>query len=193
VIQHLLIAITELLQTELDGQLPTASPHFATLPVTDPKATQFPLVAIYPGNWTISLNNREDRLNVRTFQQIFWLDIYDQTFATSEQWASLITGILIARHDALIAQYNSATTSQTKAEYQSQHWITTHRLTEYRPLEGTCLYPKTGMGLQLQFTASGQITVTPKVPESDRVIQTVTITGSAADQPLPITQIGSNS
>jgi hypothetical protein len=175
VIQNLLVAITQLLQDELSGQPISVSLNFVASPVTEPKGSQLPLIAIYPGNWTIAPHTREDRLKVRGFQQAFRLDIYDQTFAATEQWASLATGILIARHDNLIEQFNHSIVPPGKSEYQSKHWITTHQMVEFKPLSGTCLYPKTGMGLQLEFTATGQITVMPTVAEDDNLIRKVTI------------------
>lgn len=132
-------------------------------------ATQITLSYSFPSIFT-----------VREFQQDFWIDIYDQNFARLEQWSSLISGILLNSHDLLIKQYNTPQESQPKTEYQTQQFITTHTLSQFRLLEGTYLSPKTGMRLQLKFTVVGQIKMAKAFTDGMTAIQKVRIQGSYA-------------
>jgi len=272
-IQTLLTAIAEILQTQLEEQLPASENHFVMMPIADLTGVTIPAIALYPDNWALNQSFREIRANeprpqelrqiipinpprpkttyaldkpplpgtvhcflgrdrqsqplqegsdftidyaqakltltkgqdltqatqitldyafaalstVREFQQTFWIDIYAPELVKLEQLSSLITGILINSHDSLVAQYNTPVPPQSKTEYQTSLFTTAHSLREFCLLDGTYMYPKTGVGLHLQFSVAGQICMTRAIAENIIPIQRVVITGDAADQAINTT------
>lgn len=186
VIHNLLKAIVVLLQRELDKYL-SDSPvvTIAIAKLTEPTD---PAIALYPGNWTLNRSTKD--ITRREFQQEFWIEIYDQEFDRLEQWSSLITGILIANHDALLKQYNTLIDPEEKTKYQANQVSTTHTLSQFRLIEGIYLYPKTGVGLQLKLTAVGQIQIDHAIAEGMIPIQKIAITGKAGEQDISSNIVG---
>lgn len=183
----------ELLQTELDGQLTGSASQIIATPLPAEATIAFPQIAVYPGNWEINQTLRETRSHelrrqelstIREFQQEFWIDIYDQDFAAVERLCSLITGILLNSHDALIDQYNDPADSHKKTEYQTGKFVTTHSLNHFRLLTGTQLRLQTGVGMQLKLTAIAQMKATKAMTAGAVPIQKVRVTGRAVDQTL---------
>jgi hypothetical protein len=144
------------------------------MPLTDPTVSDRPAIALYPGNWVIN-QNKGDLLPIQEFQQDFWIDIYDKEFGQLEQWSSLVTGILLGSHDGLIQQYNTPPEAKPKTEYQTEQFMTRHTLSQFRLLAGTYLSCENGLGLQLKFTAVGQIKLTKLTRDEDAKIKEVTI------------------
>ena len=141
-----------------------------------PPTADRPAIALYPGNWVIN-QSKGDLLPIQEFQQDFWIDIYDGDFARLEQWSSLVTGILLGSHDGLIQQYNAPPESHPKTQYQTEKFMTCHTLSQFRLLAGTYLSCENGLGLQLKFTAVGQIKLTKLTRDEDAKIKEVTIAG----------------
>jgi hypothetical protein len=78
-IQNLLIAITDLLQTELAGLIDQPANHIVTFPITDANTESLPLIGIYPGSLEISQNFKDSSSSQPQLQELHQEIIIDHS------------------------------------------------------------------------------------------------------------------
>jgi hypothetical protein len=113
---------------------------------------------------------------IREFQQQLLIDIYDTDLAAAEQWASLVTGIILTDQQEFIAAFNTT----AKTEYQAGPYLTGHTLNQINFLEGTPTYTDALFNIQLKFNISGQLKLVKKISDGFGLIETIHSPGKTA-------------
>lgn len=88
---------------------------------------------------------------VQEFTQLFYADILASTVSEAEQWSSLLIGLMLTGHDALIQKFNAA------GGYQSGDMVSRHFLDSFGLMEGNTTLGASGVTARLTFEAKGQL------------------------------------
>ncbi len=109
---------------------------------------------------------------IRELIQDFFIDILDNNLATIEQYASLISGIILTFNDELIKNYNF---NSQFIQYQTNQIVTTHLISQIRLINGNYANLFTPFKFQLKFQAIGQLKLSRTVRESVSAIEKIQI------------------
>ncbi|NEZ61148.1 hypothetical protein [Adonisia turfae] len=183
-IYHLLQVITDNLQLDLKNEIPNDDDHWGLIPIIDPTKITLPHLILYPNK--LQVNHPLQQLShsstqpdppapltiTQEFQQDFVIELYDKTPSDLEKRASLVIGGLLTNHDSLIKRYN---TTDIQANYQTNQISTRHHLRQFQFHAGIPTYASNVLGLQLNFTALGHLSMSRSVPDSQNIIQTINI------------------
>lgn len=205
-IYHLLHHMVTLLRAELP-ELVTPSDAAIGLGLPSPSAA-LPTLWAAPGSWGLTQTRCDvgsSTALVREFQNDFAIYLAAQNLLTAEHYTSLIVGILLASHDALVQQFNVPDAARETPTYRSQRFATTHTLNSFKFLNAAYVpgggqaqtsgssgsaSARTGqpsapdrVTMQLNWQAVGNLKTTLLTPEGDRLIERVTI--SVTKSPAP--------
>lgn len=180
-IQTLLTQIQQQLQTDLTAILAQPTQQITHTPIPDsPTQTQ---IAIYPDKLDIqqTLNSPNslqphpqtegsELIVRRDFQQHFCIEIYATDPHTTEQLASLITGLILTRTETLITTFNTSPVT-----YKAAQTETTHTLRSLHLLTGTYAPVDSGLTVTLHFQVIGQLKLSHTLAEAVHVIAATNI------------------
>ncbi|MFG6102173.1 hypothetical protein D0962_04710 [Leptolyngbyaceae cyanobacterium CCMR0082] len=183
-IHHLLQAITDALKLDLKKEIPEDDNHWGVTPITDPTSITLPYLTLYLSKLQVDhplqqLSHSSTQPDppapltiTQEFQQDFVIELYDKTPSDLEKRASLVIGGLLTNHDSLIKRYN---TTDIQANYQTNQISTRHHLRQFQFHAGIPTYASNVLGLQLNFTAIGHLSMSRSMPDSQDIIQTINI------------------
>ncbi|MFG6095289.1 hypothetical protein SPB21_08555 [Leptothoe sp. ISB3NOV94-8A] len=183
-IYHLLQVITDNLQLDLKNEIPNDDDHWGLIPIIDPTKITLPHLTLYPNklqvnhplqqqSYPLTQSDTPAPLTItQEFQQDFTIELYDKTPSDLEKRASLVIGSLLTNHDILINRYNAA---DIQSKYQTNQISTCHHLRQFQFHAGIPTYASNVMGLQLNFTAIGHLSMSRSMPDSQDIIQTINI------------------
>lgn len=114
---------------------------------------------------------------IREFQQILKLDCYAATGSIAEQWAALVSAVLINNNAALLKTANSSNNLHSAGNYATQHLINTAVLQE-----GNLNKVSTDLHhYQLLFQISGQLVLSRTMSGGAETIQKIFSPGHKDD------------
>lgn len=187
-IYHLLQAITDSLQLDLKldlkKEIPNDDDHWGLTPIADPTNITLPYLTLYPNKLQVDHPLQQQSHSstqsdtpapltiTQEFQQDFVIELYDKTPSDLEKRASLVIGSLLTNHDILINRCNA---TEIQSKYQTNQILTCHHLRQFKFHTGIPTYTSNVLGLQLNFTAIGHLSMSRSMPDSQDIIQTINI------------------
>jgi hypothetical protein len=118
---------------------------------------------------------------VQNFRQDFMIEVYDASNALTEKWLALGLAAVLTHYDELLEYYN--TTHQTL--YSAGVLGSAHRLTQIQPL-GSVTATSASIRWQMNFAASGQLTLTRASEDGFGLIEKIRSPGRHSDQTVDI-------
>ena len=117
--------------------------------------------------------------SLQEFQQDFWLTITARDAATVDRLTTLTLGSLLTSQDRLLASYQSGLEN---SQYRTEEFGARPSLRQLQLIKGEAAHPDSGVGFQLQWQVSGQITLTRYLEASPAPIRQVDLKTTTAQQ-----------
>ena len=178
-IQQLISNIIAELKSELVTEINES--QIIAIPLANTSEKNPSQIAVIPGKLTISqqFKNQQfiyskssvlEAIAMQEFQQELFIDICHKDLGKLENFASLVTGIILTNQEKLTQNYNN---QKTATQYTSKTISTTHTVSKINLLEGVYTTLETPSVFQLKFEVFGQLklvkTVTEEVSEIEKI------------------------
>ncbi len=121
---------------------------------------------------------------VREFQQDFFLDIFDDSAAKVENWATLSTAMILSNHDELLNDFNI----NNPLPHIANEFVSEHTLSHVLPINTTVekLPGSDFFKLQMKFNANGQVKYIRTQLGGFGIIEKIQSPGVASAHPVDI-------